>query len=120
MLSGIAIMSCYGWCLPIEQRASDWSSWNKYNDCPGIEYRSTCLGQKYPGSKFSSCKVELFNEYTMPVNLEMTLTDLSGEQVSEIYMLKVRPENSRNVIFYNVGLDCGNEFKIDIKEVQFL
>jgi hypothetical protein len=118
LLAAALGISCFS-CMPIEQRSNNWSSWSKYNDIPGIEFRSSCLGQKYPGSRFSSCEVELTNEYTQAVDLEMTLVTPSGDQVSEIYTLRIEPENQRKVTFYNVGVDCGTDFLVSIKDVKF-
>lgn len=91
-----------------------WSDWNKYKDCPGLEYRTSCLGQSFEGSKFHKLQIEIINGYNKPVTAEIMIVDDFEMNVSEIHKIKLSPGFNKKINFNHVKVPCfGNyDFKI--------
>ncbi|MDQ3393813.1 MAG: hypothetical protein M3512_06845 [Bacteroidota bacterium] len=94
-----------------------WSEWNKYNDCPGLEYRTSCIGESFEGSKFHKLQVEIINSYNSPVSAEIMVVDDFEMNVSEIQKIKLIPGFNKKLQFNLVKLPCmgSYDFKIFAK-----
>ncbi len=91
-----------------------WSQWNKYNDCPGLEYRTSCLGQSFEGSKFHKLQIEILNGYDKLVTAEIMIVDDSDINVSEIHKIKLIPGFNRKINFNHVKVPCVSNYDFKI------
>jgi hypothetical protein len=102
-------------------RVSEWVSWKKDNDSPGLHYRSICLGKNYKGSKFFKWEIEVFNDYHETVSFKVVICDgLNGKEASEIRTMIVPSSTLKKVPFYNNLLNCHQKHDVKFLNVQFI
>jgi hypothetical protein len=96
------------------KNTTPWSEWNKYKDCPGLEYRTSCMGQAFEGSKFYKLQIEIINSYNTPVTAEIMIVDDFNMNVSEIHNVKLTPGFNKKLHFNHVKIPCleNYDFKI--------
>jgi len=93
---------------------SNWSQWNKYPDCPGLEYRTSCLGQSFEGSKFHKLQIEIINGYDMPVTAEIMIVDDFEMNVSETHKIRLSPGFNKKLSFTHVVIPCMDHYDFKI------
>jgi hypothetical protein len=103
-----------------EKPATGWTPWQKYNDSPGLMYRTNCAGQVYRGSRFYKWAVEVKNTYNVCSGFEISLSNPDGYIVSESYRLQVIPGNVKKVTFYNVRLNSSNAHSVKLRDIHLL
>ncbi|MGK7395573.1 MAG: hypothetical protein ACNS62_13430 [Candidatus Cyclobacteriaceae bacterium M3_2C_046] len=105
-------------CSPATPSVRNWTTWDRYKDSPGLEYRAFCKGKVFKGSKFFKWEVEVRNLYHDPANFDIAIYDnFYNRATSESYRVKVIPGDIRKVIFYNVEIPGSSPFKIKISSV---
>lgn len=93
---------------------SNWSDWNKYNDCPGIKYRTSCSGKLFTGSKFNKWQIEIANNYGNQVDAEVMILDDFGLNVSEVQKVKLLSGSSKRISFNIVKMPCSEDYNLKI------
>lgn len=101
--------------------STQWSSWEKATDFPGIHYRILCEGPAFEGSAFYRWRVEIYNSYPESASIELHLLDeLSGKVLSETKLIAIAADDLKQVTFLNVPQVCTTLSLIEITDIQFL
>ena len=95
-----------------------WSKWSQPKDSPGLEYRASCKGKLFQGSKFFEWEVEVKNKYPHAANFEIAIYDSYNRVISESQEVNVFPGDVRKVKFYNVKMPDTYPFKVRIYSVR--
>lgn len=105
----------------VPTQTTEWISWTKDNDSPGIQYRTMCLGKSFKGSKFNKWEVEVFNDYNETISFKVVICDgLDGKETSETRTMIVPSSTLKKVPFYNTTLNCYQKHKVEFLDVQFI
>lgn len=116
LIIGLMFNSCKS-----SSQVSEWVSWTKDKDSPGIQYRTICAGKNYTGSKFNKWEIEVYNDYNETISLKVVICDgSSGKESSEIKSMIVPSSSLRKIPFYNTTLACHEKPLVEFLEVQFI
>ncbi len=102
------------WSNVDTQAQTSWSDWNKYNDCPGIKYRTSCSGELFTGSKFNKWQIEIINNYGNQVDAQVMILDDFGLNVSEVRNVKLLSGSSKKINFNIVKMPCSEDYNLKI------
>lgn len=120
-IAGLMILSLMFNSCKSSSKVSEWVSWTKDIDSPGIQYRTICAGKTYTGSKFNKWEIEVYNDYSETLSLKVVICDRSsGKESSEIKNMIVPASTLRKIPFYNTTLACHEKPAIEFLDVRFI